>query len=87
MAEEGAKCGVYTLTTGIKKGDGRWWARVEDEYSYAIGYGDDQWSAAQDAISEAQFIFDGAGLRIVKDPCRFPLDDGRRCAECETCQP
>jgi hypothetical protein len=25
--------------------------------------------------------------RPVKYPCRFPTDDGRRCLECDTCQP
>jgi len=44
------------------------------------------WTVDPDAPRLAEPTFDPWN-RTVKKPCLFPLKYGRRCLECETCQP
>jgi hypothetical protein len=45
------------VTYGQRK-DGTWWARVETETRYSVGYGRDAGEACLSAIQEAQTIIE-----------------------------
>jgi hypothetical protein len=48
---------TYTITTGQLK-SGRYWARLDTETHYSHAEGDDAWTAAVNAVQEAQFIIE-----------------------------
>ena len=38
-------------------------------------------------VDEVGKRVDPSTISAVKDPCLYPLEDGRRCLECSTCRP
>ena len=67
----------YKLSVG-KTSKGIYWARIDTDTHYATATADDPWTAALNAVHEAQFLIVDEEAELVASSPRSPRFQGRK---------